>query len=140
MQKGIQITQLVKQKGLDNDDATFVSKEQDLGHKSIKDQLLIVYDELSKKISENKTIEKSVYGVFHRNFQKYFVKTRKDNKSFDSKLNNSRSFNDNDIMAKTKKELLHSIFRGSNILKRDVDKAILYYNLPEFLISQMFVP
>ena len=43
-------------------------------------------------------------------------------------------------MAKTKKELLHSIFRGSNILKRDVDKAILYYNLPEFLVSQMFVP
>ena len=32
------------------------------------------------------------------------------------------------------------MFKDSQILKRDVDKAMMYYNLPEYLIMQMFIP
>ena len=36
--------------------------------------------------------------------------------------------------------LLQNIFQGSKILKRDVDKSMLYFNLPDYIIKNMLVP
>ena len=59
------MTSLVKTKGIEKSDP---AQELDLGNKSIKEQMMVVYEELSKAIQVNKAVEKSLYGVFHKNF------------------------------------------------------------------------
>jgi hypothetical protein len=36
--------------------------------------------------------------------------------------------------------LLHQVFKSSEILKRDVDKVLMYFNLPDYIIKNMLLP
>lgn len=130
-----------------------------MSERPLKDQLLHVHDELTKAIFENKSIQKSVFGVFHKNFDRYYLKMNpkllSKSKTLDIKALNLNGIlqTGNDISAEIDKEITYDekllklknklhfqMFKDSKILKRDVDKAMMYYNLPEYLIMQMFIP
>ena len=49
-------------------------KNMKMSERPLKDQLLHIHDELTKAIFENKSISKSVFGVFHKNFNAYYLK------------------------------------------------------------------
>lgn len=45
---------------------------------------------------------------------------------------------DNFETKKLKFELIESIFQGSKILKRQTDKVLMYYNLPPYILENLF--
>jgi hypothetical protein len=51
----------------------------------------------------------------------------------------SHAYDDEETF-KLKSELIESVFSGSRILKRGVDKVMMYYNMPKFIISHLFTP
>ena len=68
-----------------------------------------------------------MYGHFHHNYSRFFLQNSQDN-SFDFDIQKRKSI------------LINSVFKNSSILKKETDKAILYFNLPEYILSQMIVP
>jgi hypothetical protein len=41
---------------------------------------------------------------------------------------------------KLRQKSLENLFDGSEILKREIDRVILYYNLPEYIVNKILVP
>lgn len=106
---------------------------------------------MTKVIVQNKQVKDSVFGYFHKNFDRFYLRMNSKllNKSSTRNLrgllpeipddNLNIPIGDQEYQRK-QTVLLHSVFRHSDILKKDVEKVILYFNLPEYLIRHLYLP
>ena len=83
-------------------------------------------------------IKFSVFGQFHQNFYKHFIQRNK--KLLKNYSTDDIAINDDKETFKLRQKSLENVFEGSEILKREIDKVILYYNLPEYIINKILVP
>ena len=101
-----------------------------------------VYNKIDEAIKQNNSISFSVFGQFHHNFKEYYLshsrKLPKPIGEVDSTPpNNTREMKD---MLKVRNKIIDTCFKDSKILKRPIDKVIMYFNMPEFLISLNYTP
>ena len=101
-----------------------------------------VYNKIGEAIKENDSISFSVFGQFHHNFKEYYLnhspKLLKQIGEVDfAPPNNTEKSND---ILKVRSKIIDRCFQDSKILKRPIDKVIMYFNMPEFLIALNYIP